>query len=180
MLNFSTFETVSVNMGSTARRLFWASRAAIRAPAPPFNGGAGRLNKRRWTSEARRTAFSLIVAANGIDLRDSVRQFLILRNLRSQPGGSGNDTLAGGAGNDTLIGGRGADNLNGGAGNDTLNSIFDQDDGAADVLAGGAGNDTIYCGYGDSVDGGSGTDTLNIDLRGATAGVTANYSACWW
>src|SRR5206468_10314652 len=44
-----------------------------------------------------------------------------------------------------------------------------------DVLNGGAGDDTIFAGYGDSVDGGAGTDLLYISFKGATAGVTADF-----
>ncbi len=70
-------------------------------------------------------------------------------------GGSGNDTLAGGNGNDTLIGGSGTDTLQGDAGNDFL--IFD---GTGDW------NNDNNPDTGDSVDGGTGFDTLLIRNRG--------------
>ena len=98
-------------------------------------------------------------------------------------GGSGNDTITGGSGDDRITGGRGADQINGGAGNDTLSAVDEsephQDDLVADQVYGGAGNDTIFAGLGDSVDGGSGTDVLNLDLRAADAGITANFSAAF-
>ncbi len=81
-------------------------------------------------------------------------------------GGTGDDTLNGSAGNDVLIGGTGDDALNGGSGDDSLIG------GAGnDVMNGGAGNDIFLFddgsfpapgGWTDAVDGGSGTDTLNL------------------
>ncbi|MDB9466702.1 hypothetical protein PN491_08890, partial [Dolichospermum circinale CS-539/09] len=84
-------------------------------------------------------------------------------------GGSGNDSLTatnvwslifGGAGNDNLVGGVGKDTLSGGAGNDILN--------------GGAGDDILNPGYNqgstDTVDGGSDTDTLQVDYSSKTDG----------
>ena len=52
----------------------------------------------------------------------------------------------------------------------------DQLNGTADVdtILGLEGNDTITAGLGDSVDGGSGTDALTLDLRAASAGVSIN------
>jgi Ca2+-binding RTX toxin-like protein len=63
-------------------------------------------------------------------------------------------------GNDTVRGGRGADVVDGGAGNDVLNPGP-----GADVVRGGSGNDTITVrdGVADSVDCGSGTDTVVAD-----------------
>ncbi|ARJ67778.1 hypothetical protein WV31_20015 [Magnetospirillum sp. ME-1] len=98
-------------------------------------------------------------------------------------GGSGNDVLLGNAGNDMIIGGTGNDVLYGASGNDTLLG----GDGA-DTLDGGWGADTIDAGAGndlgiikggqsagDNYDGGTGTDTLRIDLSGSqyTAAVRA-------
>ena len=80
-------------------------------------------------------------------------------------GGTGNDTLTGTTGQDQLIGGDGADTLNGG--------------GDINVLSGGDGNDRLIIGTGasgSSVDGGTGTDTLEITSAtslGALAGVEA-------
>ena len=93
-------------------------------------------------------------------------------------GGAGADTFTGGSNNDVLEGGAGADHLEGGAGNDTIRSstIYTHDDGAADVLIGGAGNDSIEAGYGDSVDGGSGTDQLSYNAENGGAGITVDFS----
>jgi len=93
----------------------------------------------------------------------------------------GNDQLNGGAGtdNDWLNGGRGTDYLDGGDGNDSLNGfgeMFGGDDYSPDVLIGGAGDDYFRVGYGDSVDGGSGSDTLAYIAYGANAGINANFS----
>lgn len=75
-------------------------------------------------------------------------------------GRRGNDFLHGGLGNDFLLGGRGDDTLNGGAG--------------ADLVLGGAGNDTGVFVYSqdpasgpDFYSGGSGSDTLRIELTAA-------------
>jgi len=74
-------------------------------------------------------------------------------------------TVIGGAGNDSVSAGAGADTLSGGTGNDTL-------------LA-GAGNDAFEMGAGlnalDRIDGGAGTDTLQLDgnyLGGVLFGAT--------
>lgn len=78
---------------------------------------------------------------------------------------NGSDWLFGNDGNDTLKGGAGKDQLFGGAGNDTL------DGGAgSDCVDGGSGNDVaIYRvaennGAHDKYDGGTGTDTLRLEL----------------
>ncbi|MBF0626632.1 MAG: hypothetical protein HQL91_00275 [Magnetococcales bacterium] len=70
------------------------------------------------------------------------------------------DLLFGQAGNDTLIGSAGSDTLNGGMG--------------TDVLQGGAGDDlfvyaetTAINGLAEQIDGGEGTDTLQLDGSGA-------------
>jgi Ca2+-binding RTX toxin-like protein len=76
-------------------------------------------------------------------------------------GGDGNDTLIGGDGNDNMFGDNGSDTLTGGAG--------------ADLTTGDAGDDTFIVAAGDyvsgeSISGGTGTDTLrtmgaSIDYR---------------
>ncbi|MCR0985028.1 calcium-binding protein [Roseomonas populi] len=79
-------------------------------------------------------------------------------------GGVGNDLLFGGDGHDTLNGGAGQDQLQGGEGNDSLDGGVG--DGAADVAYGGAGNDSFIWAPSDGSDrfeGGSGTDTLQLD-----------------
>jgi Ca2+-binding RTX toxin-like protein len=68
-------------------------------------------------------------------------------------GGAGNDTITGGSGNDSLAGGAGDDSITGGSGFDTLR--------------GGAGNDRLFSrdGFPDIVDGGSGSDSAQVDSR---------------
>ena len=96
-------------------------------------------------------------------------------------GGAGDDVITGGAGDDRLIGNGGADRIEGAAGDDFLVSGDFQSDYWAgvpdngtdhDVLSGGDGNDHLFAGYGDDVDGGTGDDTLELSLGGATSGVT--------
>jgi Ca2+-binding RTX toxin-like protein len=105
-------------------------------------------------------------------------------------GGTGNDTLDGSFGNDelygqgdndTLIGNYGNDYLYGEAGNDRLFGGTGNDE-----LFGGAGEDEYYGGDGDDrlnfgeiadlvgdiADGGTGIDTLVLDLRNATVPLT--------
>lgn len=81
--------------------------------------------------------------------------------------GAGNDTLNGSANGDFLVGGAGDDQINtglgnnsviGGAGNDTITAL-----GGNDSLAAGDGNDTITTGAGnDTVDAGAGDDTVVV------------------
>ncbi|HEX8450119.1 MAG TPA: calcium-binding protein [Allosphingosinicella sp.] len=102
-------------------------------------------------------------------------------------GEAGNDHLLGGDGNDYLVGGAGADLLEGGDGDDRLAAsanisgvplhggayVVDTDGSAGngyavvdgDSMYGGAGNDQIWAGYGTLVDGGSGVDTVYLELR---------------
>ncbi|CAN5231104.1 hypothetical protein BH11PSE2_BH11PSE2_17290 [soil metagenome] len=109
-------------------------------------------------------------------------------------GGGGDDKLDGAAGADALSGNGGADLLNGGDNDDVLYSgdktgsfvrpYFGNsftaptlDTGTeVDTLNGGAGNDTLFAGYGDNVDGGTGTDLLYISFMGASSGVTADFT----
>lgn len=99
--------------------------------------------------------------------------------------GSG-DYMSGGNGNDFLHGGSGDDRLRGDAGNDTLNGAGGEND-----LAGGSGNDTLIH-YGRPADGqplgtarydgGTGTDTLKIDIAGtfkAEYGDPASWVSVW-
>lgn len=106
-------------------------------------------------------------------------------------GGDGNDTLyaqysplsADGATSsyqtgDTVFGGNGVDTIYGGSGNDILSSAewgelnfysttLPEDLGSErDILSGADGNDILAFGYGDSVDGGAGDDTLRMSLAG--------------
>jgi Ca2+-binding RTX toxin-like protein len=105
-------------------------------------------------------------------------------------GGTGDDTINGAITSDVLIGGAGSDSL---FGNDGVDRLFsggtenagwggapwqDQIDTGAehDVLSGGNGDDSLYAGYGDDVDGGTGTNTLSLSLLGAASGVTLNVA----
>jgi Ca2+-binding RTX toxin-like protein len=94
-------------------------------------------------------------------------------------GAAGNDQMYGEAGDDYMLGGLGADYLHGGSGNDRLRG----EDGA-DVLNGGPGDNDLRGGIGNDTiihygraadgnpggkafyDGGSGTDTLALDVIG--------------
>ncbi|MGH6614208.1 beta strand repeat-containing protein [Sphingomonas sp.] len=94
-------------------------------------------------------------------------------------GGGGNDVITGGIGNQYLSGDAGSDTLYGGDGNDILfgNLKARIDNGSdVDTLNGGAGSDRFYAGYGDNIDGGTGNDFLNLNFKGATAGVTVDFS----
>src|SRR5262245_32957951 len=74
-------------------------------------------------------------------------------------GGSGNDTVSGGGGNDFVNGGSGNDILNGGAGSDRVDG-----DSGNDLLIYNASENV---GTTDIYDGGSGIDTLRLDLTSA-------------
>ncbi|MCA6231193.1 MAG: calcium-binding protein, partial [Phenylobacterium sp.] len=99
------------------------------------------------------TISDLTVQINGATGNENITGTTIADTIS---GLAGNDTLVGDAGNDTLQGGAGIDSLVGAANDDTF--IF---------------NATADTGAGESVDGGSGTDTVRV--TGATvfdAGVT--------
>nr|NUR36741.1 hypothetical protein [Sphingomonas sp.] len=99
-------------------------------------------------------------------------------------GEEGDDVITAASSSNIIGGGSGADTLNGNSGNDSLGSAnfvpgtysgaqFDDDMGLEhDVLAGLDGNDLLAIGYGDSADGGTGSDTLRLSLGGLSAGVT--------
>ena len=96
-------------------------------------------------------------------------------------GTNGSDLLLGAGGNDTLNGGGGIDILSGGGGNDVLNGGS-----GSDLVSGDAGNDLLIYkmsenkGSIDLYDGGSGTDTLRLELTGAEwakAGVKADVAS---
>ncbi|MBD2518107.1 M10 family metallopeptidase C-terminal domain-containing protein [Nostoc sp. FACHB-973] len=113
-------------------------------------------------------------------------------NANNLVGGTDNDLLIGLGGNDSLLGGAGSDGLYGDDGNDSLLGGTGNDNQSTYLgesryggLYGGAGNDTINGGDGDdyldpgtgidSVIGGAGIDTLNIDYTGETTALTINY-----
>ena len=82
-----------------------------------------------------------------------------LANIENVTAGGGNDTITGNASNNVLNGGGGNDTIEGGDGRDTLN--------------GGGGDDTfVYISFSsfDDIDGGSGTDLLDL-----SNGTGANY-----
>ena len=99
-------------------------------------------------------------------------------------GTGGNDTLVGAdradritgdAGNDILVGNDGADSLDGGAGNDTLvggNGIDMMFGGAGDDILRPFGTDTTPGSDPELVDGGTGTDTLDLTGYGTGVSVT--------
>ncbi len=74
-------------------------------------------------------------------------------------GGKGHDRIDGDIGNDTIIGGDGIDTLFGGMGHDYI----DGNDSSADELYGGDGDDTIVASYLDTVYGGAGANTINLE-----------------
>ncbi len=91
--------------------------------------------------------------------------------------GNGNDTLQGGAGTDTLLGVNDNDALSGGSGNDRLEGGYGNDTIIAgpglDQLIGGNGNDNLDAvdGVGgDSISGGSGTDSCLRDANDTVTG----------
>lgn len=85
----------------------------------------------------------------------------------------GNDTLSGLAGDDIMSGGAGIDTLAGGSGNDFMSGGSDQ---AADIVRGEAGNDMIVAMMNDRVDGGTGYDTLLINLANTFTALTLDFS----
>lgn len=96
-------------------------------------------------------------------------------------GNEGNDTLHGAGGDDYLGGDGGSDLLLGGDGNDVLlhsydgfNYGFGYEDQASDHLQGGNGNDTLAGGRGDTLDGGTGTDSALLYLAYSNAGRVAD------
>jgi len=149
---------------------------------------------------------SLIENANGGSGNDSITGNVANNVLN---GNGGNDTLVGLSGNDTLSGGAGNDVLDGGEGDDTLyggdgNDILDGGSGT-DVIYGGSGDDIIYGGFfgdtvfgeagndvfiirqndigtefGDNIDGGTGTDRLDLSQISTTYGSTVNLTSGSW
>ena len=96
-------------------------------------------------------------------------------------GCAGDDQIDAAAQGNMISGGSGADTINGNSGSDMLGSgdfatypdTFADDSGLEqDVLAGFGGDDLLAIGYGDSGDGGSGSDTLRLSFAGLTTGIT--------
>lgn len=112
-------------------------------------------------------------------------------------GGSGDDVLEGGDGDDLLEGGDGNDILRGGRGQDELRSVSygrnlldggDDNDrlfggDGSDTLLGGAGDDTFFIHSNNhaartvTLDGGSGNDTLRLDVTPPTVALRATGGA---
>lgn len=93
----------------------------------------------------------------------------IIRQKSSKPrdhvwliGGTGNDTITAGSGNQTLIGG---------PGNDVLRSTK----GLQDFISGGPGNDELFVTKGDAVEGGDGTDSVEVTVNGPAR----SNALCW-
>jgi hypothetical protein len=82
-------------------------------------------------------------------------------------GGPGVDRVDGNQGNDFISGGGGNDELWGSQGNDTLVG-----GNGADLLDGGADNDSLFAGAGDTVIGGTGTDTVFVGGINSFSGFT--------
>ncbi|WP_187429514.1 hypothetical protein ROLI_042270 [Roseobacter fucihabitans] len=83
--------------------------------------------------------------------------------------GTGDDTISAGAGNDTINTGAGNDTVNASSGNDTIFLGSGNDTATSsgtDTIFGQGGNDLIFAGLGlpETLDGGTGIDTLNTTL----------------
>jgi hypothetical protein len=79
--------------------------------------------------------------------------------------GSGNDTIQGGSGNDSINSGAGNDLVEGGIGDDTITDLA----GTSTTIDAGSGNDIIIIANtftSGSIDGGAGTDTLQVSGGG--------------
>jgi Ca2+-binding RTX toxin-like protein len=173
--NYFGFESVSFTGTQFNDQFNIRADSAANTSALTFDGGAG--------TDTLTANFSLFTGASTFTVASdgsisSNRGHFANIEVFNLTGGTGADYFVGGSGNDALSGGTGADHLDGGAGNDTLYSdqSISDDDGASDVLLGGAGNDTISAGYGDTVDGGTGTDLLYFNASSATAGINADFS----
>jgi Ca2+-binding RTX toxin-like protein len=91
-------------------------------------------------------------------------------------GGGGNHKLLGLNGNDYMGGGSGVDSLYGGEGNDTLNSGNYGLSEYGEVFYGGDGNDLINALHGATVNGGKGTDYLNLNLSDQSGNFVLNVN----
>ena len=100
-------------------------------------------------------------------------------------GEAGDDQIQAAESGSVIAGGTGADIINGHSANDQLGSAdfgtypttFSDDIGLEqDVIAGFGGNDLVSIGYGDSADGGSGSDTLRLSIGGLGTGITFSTS----
>jgi Ca2+-binding RTX toxin-like protein len=117
-----------------------------------LDGGTG-IDTAVFSDKTTAVVLTLHGATSAIVTVDGVAEDTV-RNIENVTGGSGGDTLRGDSLANTLSGGIGNDTLRGGGGGDTLNGGND-----ADVFEYTATNDAIA---GESVNGGSGTDTLRF------------------
>ncbi|WP_311268944.1 M10 family metallopeptidase [Sphingobium sp. WCS2017Hpa-17] len=98
--------------------------------------------------------------------------------IENATGGSGNDTITGNAVANLLKGGIGNDVIYGGDGNDIIQGGFGED-----TVYGEAGNDVFQVlqgEFGDNIDGGSGTDRLDLSDYTASYGATVDLGAGSW
>ncbi|MGH6613139.1 calcium-binding protein [Sphingomonas sp.] len=96
-------------------------------------------------------------------------------------GTASGDFIYGNGGDDDLAGGAGSDYIDGGSGNDFLFAYLGLDtDTSADTLLGGDGNDHIFIGYGDSANGGNGTDNLLLFMNNASSAVNIDFTGLWF
>lgn len=95
--------------------------------------------------------------------------------------GSGDDVMIGGDGTDTIISVGGTDLLIGGDGNDHIHDASATLSDGFTTIDAGAGDDTILVYYPEgSVDGGAGTDTLNLSSYAAAGAVDFDAAAGTW
>lgn len=92
-------------------------------------------------------------------------------------GTASGDIITALSGNDRIIAGSGADLVDASVGDDIIYAagVDNWRDGAVDTIIAGAGDDRVFAAYGDALSGGTGLDTLYLDLSGATAGVDADF-----
>src|ERR1700689_4421538 len=125
---------------------------------------------------------------NGQDFDPQLNDIALAPNLVLTEGARGNDivtqtgddTISAGDGDDVIFSGSGYDVVSGGNGNDIIHSdggtVIDPDgeDGngfqvvGGGRISGGNGDDDIFAGYGMTVDGGAGLDTVHLDLTADT------------
>ncbi len=118
------------------------------AGADSLDGGSGQ-NMADYSASAQGVSVNLGTGAvSGGDAEGDT-----LTNIQDVTGSGQADALTGTAGANMLYGGAGDDTIIGGGG--------------ADQIFAGSGNDSIVAGTGAQVDGGSGTDTLDVSHQGA-------------
>lgn len=129
------------------------------------------------------TANGLVYAGNGDD-KIYLNSAISFSNIVvGAAGGNGNDQFYAQSESVVVYGESGSDTFLLGEGNDIICTdgnvqipispyLYLQDKNAdLDTVKAGGGNDRIFAGWGDIVDGGAGTDLLNVNLGGANAAV---------